>query len=454
MRNSAGAPYNSTSRKLCGSSWMSITEHLDYIPNMGFDAIWISPIVANIDYQTSYGETCHGYWTENISSLNHHFGTPDDLRSLSSVIHARGIYLMVGVVVNRFAGIPSHMGTNISSINDFNLSPFPSSSDFHPLCWIEDYSNQTQAEQCWLGDKILALIDLDTEDPKVVTTMNDWISSLVQDYHINGIRIDTVKHIRKDFWPGFTKAVGVFSIGEVYDKNVSLVKDYTKIIDSVLDYPTFFALIAEFSSIQGNLSALLDVATASQESYKYGTFMTGSFLENHDVPRFQPKTRDLAQGYQGAEDPDNREALWLSGYATANKTLVSHQYLFNSGFLTTPKATQLSKPPLLTLLTNVGQSAIVTWNTTGVLNANQAIVDVLTCSQYVVPSDGTMTMSSSDGSPKVLMPSTVTGQICIHGENVITKKPHRYGNKAPLTTKAKWETFGITLFLMLFGWVL
>lgn len=297
MRNSAGAPYNSTSRKLCGSSWMSITEHLDYIPNMGFDAIWISPIVANIDYQTSYGETCHGYWTENISSLNHHFGTPDDLRSLSSVIHARGIYLMVGVVVNRFAGIPSHMGTNISSINDFNLSPFPSSSDFHPLCWIEDYSNQTQAEQCWLGDKILALIDLDTEDPKVVTTMNDWISSLVQDYHINGIRIDTVKHIRKDFWPGFTKAVGVFSIGEVYDKNVSLVKDYTKIIDSVLDYPTFFALIAEFSSIQGNLSALLDVATASQESYKYGTFMTGSFLENHDVPRFQPKTRDLAVSF-------------------------------------------------------------------------------------------------------------------------------------------------------------
>ncbi len=102
---------------MCGGSWIGITEHLDYIQNMGFDAIWISPVVENIDDKTPYGEPYHGYvirlarillldvssryWTKNISSLNPHFGKPDDLKALSSAVHDRGMYLMVDVVVNQ-----------------------------------------------------------------------------------------------------------------------------------------------------------------------------------------------------------------------------------------------------------------------------------------------------------------------------------------------------------------
>lgn len=497
VRNNAGAPCNTSDQKLCGGSWIGITEHLDYIQNMGFDAIWISPVVENIDDKTPYGEPYHGYWTKNISSLNLHFGKPDDLKTLSSAVHNRGMYLMVDVVVNHFASVPSHPGTNISSLNDFDLSrvsPFSLSSDFHPFCWIEDYSNQTRAEQCWLGDKNLALVDINTEDPKVVTTLNTWISSLVKDYNIDGIRIDAAKHIRKDFWPDFVKAAGVFSIAEIYDKNVSFLKDYTEVMDSVLDYPSFFALSAAFSSTQGSFSDLLTVSTASQQSYKRGVFGTGSFLENHDLPRFQSQTVDLAliknamtwpfvtdaipilyygqeQGYQGAKDPDNREALWLSGYVTENKTLVSlvkslnaarnSAISLNSSFLTTPmtfipqesnQAIAISKPPLLALLTNVGQSGSVSWNVPGVFSANQALVDALSCNQYVVPSDANMTISSSDGSPKVLMPATVANQVCDYGEKNIARK-RRYGNKALMTIKAEWETFGMTLLFMLSGWL-
>ncbi|KAK0441147.1 glycoside hydrolase family 13 protein [Desarmillaria tabescens] len=496
VRNNAGAPCNTTARTLCGGSWIGITEHLDYIQNMGFDAIWISPVVENIDDKNPYGEAYHGYWTKNISNLNPHFGKPDDLKTLSSAVHARGMYIMVDVVVNHFAGVPFHPEANISSIDDFNLSglsPFSSPSEFHPFCWIQDYSNQTQTEQCWLGDNNLALIDLDTENPNVVTTMNTWISSLVKDYNIDGIRIDTVRHVRKDFWPDFVKAAGVFSIGEIYDRNVSFVKDYTEVMDSVLDYPTYFALTAAFSSTQGSLSELLDVATASQKSYKRGVFGTGSFLENHDVPRFQSITGDWAlvknaitwsfvtdgipilysgqeQGYQGAADPNNREALWLSGYATANKTLVTlvktlnsarkSAITLNSSFLTTPmtfipqggnQAIAISKLPILTLLTNVGQSGTATWNVPGVFEPKQALVDVLTCNQFIVPSNGNMTVSSNDGLPKVLMPSTVADQVCDHGEQDIAKK-RRHGNKAPLANKAEWETFGITLFFLFSGW--
>jgi hypothetical protein len=46
---------------------------------MGFDAIWISPIVTN----TPGGY--HGYWSQDLFGINPHFGTADDLRQLISV---------------------------------------------------------------------------------------------------------------------------------------------------------------------------------------------------------------------------------------------------------------------------------------------------------------------------------------------------------------------------------
>lgn len=57
--------------------------------------------------------------------------------------------------------------------------------------------------------------DLNTENPHVVNTLYRWINEMVQTYHIDALRIDTVKHVRKDFWPGFVQAGGVAAMGEV-----------------------------------------------------------------------------------------------------------------------------------------------------------------------------------------------------------------------------------------------
>jgi alpha-amylase len=32
----------------CGGSWNGVVQQLDYITSMGFDAIWISPVVVNV----------------------------------------------------------------------------------------------------------------------------------------------------------------------------------------------------------------------------------------------------------------------------------------------------------------------------------------------------------------------------------------------------------------------
>lgn len=93
---------------------------------------------------TAYGEAYHGYWQQDLYALNENFGTTSDLKALSAAVHARGMYLMVDVVVNHFA-----WSGNASTVNYYDFSPFNSPSLFHSYCPItsNDYCcNQTGVE--------------------------------------------------------------------------------------------------------------------------------------------------------------------------------------------------------------------------------------------------------------------------------------------------------------------
>lgn len=57
--------------------------------------------------------------------------------------------------------------------------------------------------------------DLNTESAAVVAILHEWVAHLVRSFHVDAIRVDTVKHVRKDFWPGFVRAAGVAAVGEV-----------------------------------------------------------------------------------------------------------------------------------------------------------------------------------------------------------------------------------------------
>lgn len=83
---------------------------------------------------------------------------------------------MVDVVTN-------HMGYpgcgNCVNYNDF--TPFNQQSYYHPFCII-DYNNATSIQQCWEGDNIVSLPDLRTEDSKVLSMWETWITQLVSNY--------------------------------------------------------------------------------------------------------------------------------------------------------------------------------------------------------------------------------------------------------------------------------
>mmetsp|Transcript_29143 Transcript_29143/g.43914 ORF Transcript_29143/g.43914 Transcript_29143/m.43914 type:complete len:181 (+) Transcript_29143:42-584(+) len=120
----------------CGGSWKGVQDNLDYIQGMGFDAIWISPVVDNID--GGY----HGYWARNWEKVNENFGSEDDLKNLVQAAHAKDMYVMVDVVANHGGPIG----------DDFDqIYPLNKAEHYHSDCDINDWGNQEQVEDCRLA---------------------------------------------------------------------------------------------------------------------------------------------------------------------------------------------------------------------------------------------------------------------------------------------------------------
>ena len=129
------------------------------------------------------------------------------------------------------------------------------------------------------------LIDLNTENDYVVSTLNSWIHDLVLDYGIDGIRIDTVKHIRKDFWPDFNAAAGVYSVGEVANGDAGYTCPYQDYLDGVLNYPLYYSLTKTFGTRDAGSMKDLSNQIEYIKSLCKDTTLLAPFLENHDQPR-------------------------------------------------------------------------------------------------------------------------------------------------------------------------
>ena len=109
--------------RYCGGNYRGIINKLDYIKGMGFDAIWISPIIENRE------DSYHGYHLTNLYNLNYHFGSEDDFRALVSACHANDIWVMVDVVANHVA--PDY--------DIGRITPFNSWDHYHDNCEINNF---------------------------------------------------------------------------------------------------------------------------------------------------------------------------------------------------------------------------------------------------------------------------------------------------------------------------
>ena len=294
----------------CGGNYRGLISKLDYIKGMGFDAIWISPIIENTE--GSY----HGYHFTNLYNLNYHFGSEDDFKALVSECHNKDIWVMVDVVANHAGPV----GTDFGRINPFNRA-----EHYHDWCEINNWGNQWEVENC----RLCGLPDLKQENDWVTQKLLEWIHDLVQKYNIDGIRIDTIMEVPKWFWDKFRQSAGVFQIGEAFNGDPGYVADYQNHLDSVFNYPLYYAIKSSFC---GNFKDLEYYWFNTRKAFPAPEY-TATFVENHDNPRWLNECNDRAkftnavifsllwegipvfyyageQYYAGGADPNNREPLW------------------------------------------------------------------------------------------------------------------------------------------------
>ncbi len=82
-----------------GGDWKGIEDHLDYLQTLGVTTLWISPIVKNVETDAGI-DGYHGYWTQDFTALNPHFGDMAALRSMVNAAHARGLKIVLDIVTN------------------------------------------------------------------------------------------------------------------------------------------------------------------------------------------------------------------------------------------------------------------------------------------------------------------------------------------------------------------
>ena len=84
----------------CGGTFKGLESKLDYIKNLGFDAIWITPVVSSksilclqsqdgVDNFLDSAGGYHGYWAQDLYAINSNYGSAADLKSLVSAAHSK-----------------------------------------------------------------------------------------------------------------------------------------------------------------------------------------------------------------------------------------------------------------------------------------------------------------------------------------------------------------------------
>lgn len=320
-----------------GGDFIGLTQRLNYIKELGFTSIWITPPVVNRPMQGD-SASYHGYWGTDFTTIDPHLGTETEFKNFVAKAHSLGMKVIVDIVVNHTAdvispkiGIYTYRDTydypyrdsqgkifdasklagqkNFPSLNlkkSFPYEPFVSSyyKNVKKPAWLNDprnYHNRGDStfsgESSTLGD-FFGLDDLFTERPEVVRgwiqVWSDWITK----FDIDGYRIDTAKHVNPEFWKAFlpqvlkaAKTAGKteFPIfGEVADGNPKYLATFTmdQKFPSVLDF-AFQSEVIGFTRAPNQAARLIDLFNADDAYTTASTSAYGmpTFLGNHDMGR-------------------------------------------------------------------------------------------------------------------------------------------------------------------------
>lgn len=325
-----------------GGDIKGITEKLDYLQNLGTTAVWLSPSLKNKPVQGEGNNATagyHGYWITDFEQIDPHLGSNDDLKALIDAAHARGMKVYFDIIANHTAdmvdykeGERSYRTLQTHPYKDANGTPIdiaklagkpkgewpaldinksfpytpkwtnPAEKDTLRPEWLNNLTlYHHRGDNTWHGESVTygdfaSLDDLMTEHPDVVNGMVEIYKKWV-DAGLDGFRIDTVKHVNKEFWVEWSKQINAyaktkgkpdfFTFGEVYDADAGLLSPYMREteMNAVLDFH-FQAKARDWvNGASGNALADLYRADDLYTTPTSNAGMLPTFLGNHDMGR-------------------------------------------------------------------------------------------------------------------------------------------------------------------------
>ncbi len=307
-----------------GGNLKGITRRLDYIKNLGANAVWLSPIFKN---RQEKNDTYHGYGIQNFLEVDPRFGTLKDLQELVSRAHDRDMYVILDIIIN-------HTGDNWAYPGDhpyYYWKDAPGPFDFGFWREVDPSAGfhgndavwpvELQSKDCYkrrgqirnwynrqegIDGDFLSLKELDITRSDVLGTLIRVYKYWIAAADIDGFRVDTVKHMEDTATAiccnairEYTRQIGkhnFFIFGEVVGDD-AVIQQYIGrnspipgtserflSLDACLDFPLYFVLeevIKTFASpalLRNRYEHFRTIYTDHGRAGEY--FVT--FVDNHD----------------------------------------------------------------------------------------------------------------------------------------------------------------------------
>jgi len=280
-----------------GGDIRGISDHLDYLQELGVTALWMTPLLENDQFVYSY----HGYSCTDHYKIDPRFGTNDDYARLSEELHKRGMKLINDQVFNHCGSehwwmkdLPSEDWIN--QWPEFTRSTYRAGSISDPYVAAAD---SIQFARGWF-DKTMP--DLNQRNPYLRNYLIQNSIWWVESAGLDGIRQDTHPYPFKDIMSEWGKRMleeypNFNIVGECWmnypatvaywQKGSKNIDGYNSYLPSVFDFPLHDALIQAFNEKEGWNTGILRLYEILAQDFSYPDPMNiVTFADNHDVNRF------------------------------------------------------------------------------------------------------------------------------------------------------------------------
>ncbi|HNX55100.1 MAG TPA: glycoside hydrolase family 13 protein [Prolixibacteraceae bacterium] len=281
-----------------GGDIKGITDHLDYLKELGVTAIWSTPLLEDNQPRGSY----HQYATTNYYKIDPRFGTNDDYKNMVAKCHQNGIKVIMDM-------IPNHCGSAHAWMKDLpfhdwiNGDTVYTQTNYRISTITDPYTSQFDKNLNSDGWFVREMPDMNQRNPYMLTYLKQFAIWWVEFSGLDGIRVDTYPYNDPAKVAEWTKAIraeypNINIVGECWQHSVSDVAywqsgtqnydGYDSGLPSVMDFNMHDAISGAFNENEqgwdGGVARLWQKLT---QDYLYANPSNlVIFTENHDTQRF------------------------------------------------------------------------------------------------------------------------------------------------------------------------